>query len=61
MVEYVATFKLFKPIDMTKANGLLSYQVANRGLVYFGEPDNSGAVTHGQRLAGRHPAPRRYR
>ncbi len=45
MVEYSATFKLIKPIDMTKANRLLSYQVANRGLVFFREPDDSGAVT----------------
>jgi hypothetical protein len=45
MVEYSATFKLIKPVDMAKASGLLSYQVANRGLVFFGEPDDSGAVT----------------
>jgi hypothetical protein len=30
-VEYVATFSLVKPIDMTKASGLLVYSVVNRG------------------------------
>ena len=30
-VEYVATFALAKPIDMTKASGVLIYQVVNRG------------------------------
>jgi len=30
-VEYVATFSLVKPIDMSKASGVLIYQVVNRG------------------------------
>jgi len=30
-VEYVATFSLIKPIDMTKASGVLMYSVVNRG------------------------------
>ena len=31
MVEYSATFSLSKPIDMTKASGILFYSVPNRG------------------------------
>lgn len=31
MVEYVATFTLVKPVDLTKANGVLLYAVPNRG------------------------------
>jgi hypothetical protein len=31
MVEYVATFTLLKPIDMTKASNVLLYEVVNRG------------------------------
>jgi hypothetical protein len=31
MVEYVATFSLVKPIDMSKASGVLMYSVVNRG------------------------------
>src|SRR5262245_23295094 len=30
-VEYVATFALAKPVDMSKASGVLVYQVVNRG------------------------------
>jgi len=30
-VEYVATFTLVKPVDMTKASGVLRYTVVNRG------------------------------
>lgn len=30
-VEYIATFSLVKPIDMSKASGLLDYRVVNRG------------------------------
>ncbi|HEX4948430.1 MAG TPA: alpha/beta hydrolase domain-containing protein [Blastocatellia bacterium] len=30
MVEYVATFTLVKPVDLTKANGVLLYAVPNR-------------------------------
>ena len=31
MVEYVATFMLVKPVDLSKANGVLLYAVPNRG------------------------------
>jgi hypothetical protein len=31
MVEYVATFALVKPIDMSKSSGILWYSVVNRG------------------------------
>jgi len=31
MVEYSATFTLFKPVDMSKASGVLIYDVPNRG------------------------------
>ena len=31
MVEYVATFTLLKPVDMSKASNVLIYQVVNRG------------------------------
>lgn len=31
MVEYVATFMLLKPLDLTKTNGVLIYAVPNRG------------------------------
>ena len=31
LVEYVATFMLVKPLDLTKANGVLLYAVPNRG------------------------------
>jgi hypothetical protein len=44
MVEYSATFMLIKPFDMAKANGVMIYQVPNRGGVLFGSPDDSGAV-----------------
>ena len=30
-VEYVATFALIKPLDMTKASGVMMYSVVNRG------------------------------
>ena len=30
-VEYVATFALARPVDMTKASGVLVYRVVNRG------------------------------
>ncbi len=33
MVEYVATFTILKPADMTKASGVLLYLVPNRGRV----------------------------
>jgi hypothetical protein len=44
MVEYAATFTLIKPFDMAKSNGVMIYQVPNRGSVLFGTPDNGGAV-----------------
>jgi hypothetical protein len=31
MVEYSATFTILKPVDMSKASGVLTYQVPNRG------------------------------
>src|ERR1700675_2293513 len=31
MVEYSATFEIAKPIDLSKASGVLLYTVANRG------------------------------
>ncbi len=31
MVEYVATFTLFKPVDLAKASNVLLYEVVNRG------------------------------
>jgi hypothetical protein len=43
-VEYSATFALTKPIDMSKASGVMLYQVPNRGMVYFGTPDDGGHV-----------------
>jgi Alpha/beta hydrolase domain len=30
MVEYVATFTMVKPVDMSKASGLMTYEVVNR-------------------------------
>jgi hypothetical protein len=33
MVEYSATFTLAKPVDMSKASGVLLYDVANRGRI----------------------------
>jgi hypothetical protein len=41
-VEYSATCTLTKPIDMGKASGVMIYQVPNRGMVYFGTPDDGG-------------------
>lgn len=48
MVEYVATFTLVKPVDMSKASGVLLYEVPNRGhspLAFPGYPleDNTNA------------------
>src|SRR5271170_1933538 len=31
MVEYTGTFAIAKPVDMSKASGVLMYNVANRG------------------------------
>jgi hypothetical protein len=44
MVEYSATFALAKPVDMTKASGVLLYQVPNRGNPMFFAPDAAGDV-----------------
>ncbi|HTJ65619.1 MAG TPA: alpha/beta hydrolase domain-containing protein [Alphaproteobacteria bacterium] len=56
MVEYSATFQLIKPIDMAKASGVLTYQVANRGLVFFSGPDEGGHVTLASGWQGDIPA-----
>jgi hypothetical protein len=32
-VEYTATFTILKPVDLSRASGVLAYQVANRGTV----------------------------
>jgi hypothetical protein len=46
MVEYVATFTLVKPLDLSKANGVLLYAVPNRGnrisIPAFGVEGESG-------------------
>lgn len=46
MVEYVATFALYCPMDLTKANGVLLYAVANRSnritTSAFGSGDETG-------------------
>ena len=57
-VEYVATFSLMKPVDLSKASGVLMYSVVNRG---NGTADAERRGTHlaGQRLAGRRHADRR--
>jgi hypothetical protein len=44
MVEYTATFAIAKPIDMSKANSVLLYSVANRGRGEP-EPDSDGHVS----------------
>jgi hypothetical protein len=44
MVEYTGTFAIAKPIDMSKASGLLIYSVANRGNG-APVPDNDGRVS----------------
>ncbi|HEX4595025.1 MAG TPA: alpha/beta hydrolase domain-containing protein [Bryobacteraceae bacterium] len=46
MVEYVATFSLAKPADMTKASGVLIYEVANRGRAALAAASNdAGALS----------------
>ncbi len=46
MVEYTSTFTMIKPVDMSKANGVLWYNVANRGRAnidaFFTEGGNPG-------------------
>ena len=50
MVEYSATFTILKPVDMTRATGVLVYQVPNRGRAniegagYFADFRASGHV-----------------
>ena len=70
MVEYSATFTILKPVDMSKATGVLVYQVPNRGRAniegggYFADFRASRARARRERLAGRHrrrgPASRRW-
>ncbi len=43
-VEYTGTFMLVKPVDMSKASGVLLYSVPNRG-TGAATPDNDGHVT----------------
>jgi hypothetical protein len=43
-VEYVATFTLLKPIDMTKSSGVLVYEVVNRGASIVPRHYESGDV-----------------
>lgn len=43
-VEYVATFTLVKPIDMSKSSGLLLYEVVNRGAAILPKRYGSGDV-----------------
>src|SRR5579863_2075052 len=38
MVEYVATFLLVRPVDLSKASGVLLYEVANRGNAALDRP-----------------------
>jgi hypothetical protein len=38
MVEYVTEFVMLKPVDMSKSNGLLFYNVPNRGNAYGPTP-----------------------
>jgi Alpha/beta hydrolase domain len=42
MVEYAATFTLIKPMDMSKASGVLLYNVANRGRANLDAAFNEG-------------------
>lgn len=42
MVEYVATFTLFKPIDPAKSSGILQYEVVNRGGSIFPRDYSTG-------------------
>lgn len=40
MVEYAATFSLAKPVDLSKASGVLIYEVANRGRIALAAATN---------------------
>jgi hypothetical protein len=44
MVEYNATFTLYKPLDMSKSNGILIYNVVNRGGKVEPEINDKGLV-----------------
>jgi hypothetical protein len=56
MVEYVATFTLFKPVDISKSSGVLLYEVVNRGnspLAFPGYPlEDSMNAGHAILLSG---------
>ena len=54
-VEYVGTFSLMKPVDMSKASGVLMYSVVNRGNG-SGIGERRGAHFARERLAGRRRA-----
>jgi hypothetical protein len=44
-VEYTATFTLAKPVDLSKASGVLLYEVANRGRIALaGSSTDAGAL-----------------
>src|SRR5580698_3840034 len=44
-VEYTATFTLAKPVDLSKASGVLLYDVANRGRIALaGSSTDAGAL-----------------
>jgi hypothetical protein len=53
-VEYVGTFSLMKPVDVSKASGVMIYSVVNRG----NGGERRGPHFAGQRLAGRRGADR---
>src|ERR1700733_4627123 len=45
LVEYTATFTLAKPVDISKASGVMLYDVANRGRIALaGSSTNAGAL-----------------
>jgi Alpha/beta hydrolase domain len=44
LVNYSATFSLFRPVDSRKANGLLFYDAPNRGYGIEAAPENDGRV-----------------
>ncbi len=44
MVEYNATFTIYKPLDMSKSNGILIYNVVNRGGKVRPDIDEKGLV-----------------
>src|SRR5579863_2666697 len=45
LVEYVATFTLAKPVDVSKSSGVLLYDVANRGRIALaGSSTDAGAL-----------------